>query len=390
MFVANRTYCQRMNRLLMILWVMISLVSCRNADDEPEVDANGERTVLVWLAGDNNLSSEVSRKISALAQGYFAAKQPDTRLLVYADRKNDHPQLIEIVGKGELKVLATYPAHNSASSETLNRMLTEMMETAPAKSYGLILFSHATGWLPKGALENPKNYRTDRSIKRTIFDDNGDQMSIADFAEALPGEFDYIVFENCFAASIEVAYELRNKADRILVSSAEILSPGFEEVYASSLGLLMQPNPDLNGFAQRYYEYRNEMTGNSRSATVSVVNTSAIEPLTDLVRGIETTTEPIPEEDLPLMQRFNRHNYTLFFDLAEYLEMRAPDRKTEIRTAIGNVVEYAANTPTFMPGSSYNGFQIDRHCGLTTYIHQSAFPLLNEDYRNTSWYNSTH
>lgn len=382
-------FYQIMDRLLLLL-LLVLLVSCKGEEDEPVADSTTERTVLVWLAGDNNLSSEVPRKISALAQGYLAAKQPDTRLLIYADRRNDYPQLIEITGKGELKILATYPAHNSASPETLNRMLTEMMATAPARSYGLILFSHATGWLPTGALEHPTDYFEAKSLSRSIFDDNGDQMSIQDFAKALPCAFDYITFENCFTAGIEVAYELRNKADRILVSSAEILSPGFEEIYFSSLGLLMQPDADLNSFAQKYFEYRNAMSGNHRSATVSVINTYAVGALADLARSIESSTVPIPEEDLQFMQRFNRHNYTLFFDLAEYLEMRAPDRETEISAAISNAVEYAANTATFMPGSSYNGFHIDRHCGLTTYIPQSRFPELNEEYYKTEWYKATH
>lgn len=366
------------------------LISCRNEGDEPASGPVAERTVLVWLAGDNDLSSEVPRKISALAHGYQAAGQQNVRLLIYADRRGSYPQLMEVVGQGELSILATYPAHDSASPQTLGRMLREMTETAPARSYGLITFSHATGWLPAGALEHPSDYFGQKTLSRSILDDNGDQMSIADFADALPCRFDYIVFENCFTAGIELAYELRDKAGRILVSSAEILSPGFEELYPSSLRLLIQPNADLNGFAQRYFEYRDAMSGNARSATVSVINTAALGALADLVRSMESSSEPIPEEYLQQMQRFNRHDHTLFFDLEEYLEVRSPQRKSEINAAISNAVEYAANTATFMPGSIYNGFHIVRHCGLTTYISQSKFPELNEEYRKTAWYQATH
>lgn len=370
---------------------ILIISSCNN--DEPVInfnDSETEFTLLVWLSGDNDLSSEVPGKISALANGYFGTESYDCRVIIYSDRKGAYPKVEELSSKGELINIEYFPPHNSASAETLNLVISKMMETAPAKSYGLIVFSHATGWLPTGALEHPTDYFEPKSLSRSIFDDNGDQMSISDFADALPCKFDYIVFENCFTAGIEVAYELRNKADRILVSSAEILSPGFEEIYSSSLGLLMQPNADLNSFAQKYFEYRNAMSGNSRSATVSVINCSAIEPLADLVRSIESSTESIPEEDLPYMQRFNRHNYTLFFDLAEYLESRAPEREVEINAAINNAVEYAANTSTFMPGNSYNGFQIYRHCGITTYIPQSKFPELNEEYYKTAWYQATH
>lgn len=377
-----------MNRLLLSLLLALFIVSCKSDDDEP-VDSTVERTVLVWLAGDNNLSSEVPRKISALAQGFFAAKQPNTRLLIYADRRNDYPQLIEIVGQGELKIIATYPAHNSASPETLNRMLSEMMNTAPAKSYGLIVFSHATGWLPQGALENPT--LEEKPLSRTVFDDNGEQMTLAELADALPADvrFDYIVFENCFMGGAEVAYTLRDKADRLLVSSAEILSPGFEEIYSSSLYRLFAPTPDLSGFAADYYNYRNAKSGNHRSATVSVINTSAMPQLASLVSEIISEATPLDEEKLKTMQRFNRHDYTLFFDLEEYLCELAPDRAREIRTAISEAVEYAAATADFMPTYDH-GLHIARHCGLTVYIPQTRFPALNAAYTETAWHRATH
>jgi len=388
----------KMNRLLLFLLTALFFASCRDdRSDPPATDTTAERTVLVWLAGDNNLSSEVPRKIAALAQGYRNVKQKEARLLIYSDRRGDYPQLAEIVGPGEIRNLATYPAHNSASPETFNRMLSEMMEQAPARHYGLIVFSHATGWLPKGALEHPADFENRCSVagssqSRTVFDDNGEQMSIADFAEALPvpdgGKFDYILFENCFTAGIEVAYELRDKADRLLVSSAEILSPGFEKIYSPALGLLMQSTPDLAGFAEAYYDYRNAMYGNNRSATVSVLNTAALEPLTELARSIEAAAPPLDKDLLSRMQRFNRHTYTLFFDLEEYLETRCPDRADEIRFAIGNIVEYSACTASFIPGYT-NGFTIRRHCGITTYIPQSDFPALNAEYCKTAWYKAT-
>ena len=84
-----------------------------------------------------------------------------------------------------------------------------------------------------------------------VLDDDGNQMFLGDFANALPAGIkpDYILFENCFMAGIEVAYALKDKARRLLVSSAEILSPGFEEVYMSSLDCLTGDETDLTKFA---------------------------------------------------------------------------------------------------------------------------------------------
>ena len=357
--------------------------------DEPVPDVHvSERTVLVWLAGDNNLYSEVSHKLSALAEGVRNAAPEDCRLLVYADRRGNYPQLIEILPDGNYSVLETYPAQNSASPETFSSFLNYMIETAPARHYGLILFSHATGWLPQGALENPS--LEEKPLSRTVFDDNGEQMTLAELADALPADvkFDFIVFENCFMGGAEVAYALRDKADRLLVSSAEILSPGFEEIYSSSLYRLFDQTPDLSGFADDYYNYRNAKSGNHRSATVSVINTSAMPQLASLASEIISETTPLDEEKLKTMQRFNRHDYTLFFDLEEYLCALAPDRTAEIRAAINEAVEYAAATADFMPTYDH-GFHIARHCGLTVYIPQPRFPALNAAYTETVWYRAT-
>lgn len=370
--------------ILPILSVLFLLCACEKDEPVPEPHVSG-RTVLVWLAADNDLYPEVTHKLSALAEGFMNASPSDCRLLVYADRRGHYPQLMEIMSDGSQRVLETYPAQNSASPDTFSRLLTHMLEIAPARHYGLIVFSHATGWLPQGALENPALEAKTQS--RTVFDDNGAQMTLAELADALPADvrFDYIVFENCFMGGAEVAYALRDKTDRLLASCAEIISPGFQEIYSSSFSKLVASSPDLEGFAADYYNYRNAKAGNHRSATVSVINTSGMPRLASLAAEIIRGSTPLDEEKLQTMQRFNRHDYTLFFDLEEYLCELAPERAAEIRSAISGAVEYAAATADFMPGYDH-GIHIARHCGLTVYIPQSRFTALNAAYRETDWY----
>lgn len=52
------------------------------------------------------------------------------------------------------------------------------------------------------------------------------EMELEEFAAAIPdGQLDFIVFEACLMAGVEVAYVLRGKTDYILSSAAEIVSP---------------------------------------------------------------------------------------------------------------------------------------------------------------------
>lgn len=99
----------------------------------------------------------------------------------------------------------------------LKRVINDVTRLYPAKSYGLIVFSHGSGWLPPHTLVNGS---------RSIIIDNDNEMEITDFAMALPDHlFEFIIFEACNMAGIEVAYELRNKAAYIMASSAPVVSP---------------------------------------------------------------------------------------------------------------------------------------------------------------------
>lgn len=89
---------------------------------------------------------------------------------------------------------------------------------------------------------------------------------------ALPDHlFEFIIFEACNMAGIEVAYELRNKAAYIMASSAPVVSPGFTPIYAGSISCLLEEAADLQRFAENYFHYWNLMEGDKRSATISII-----------------------------------------------------------------------------------------------------------------------
>ena len=57
------------------------------------------------------------------------------------------------------------------------------------------------------------------------------------------------------------------------------------EVYPSALSYLYQPTPELERFAQSYFDAWNSKTGDYRSATISVVRTEYLEELALLARA---------------------------------------------------------------------------------------------------------
>ena len=77
-------------------------------------------------------------------------------------------------------------------------------------------------------------------------------------------KLDYILMDTCLMGCVEVAYELRNKCDRLLFSPTEILSDGM--VYTTMAALLTNvATPSLNTIAKEYFDHYQAQSGLYRS-----------------------------------------------------------------------------------------------------------------------------
>ena len=385
-----------MNSLVLFILLMFFCASC--VEKHTPETAVADRTVIVYIAADNNLSGEVSSKISALEEGFSQVDASRNRLVIFADRAGQGASLMEVLNGG-IETVAEYPEFNSADTGSMKRIISEIALRDQSKSYGFICFSHASGWLPAGALNDPQGYhkKTDAYggsgvSQHTVLQDGDVQMEISDFADAvaLPGgkKYDFIVFENCYMAGIEVAYELSNVADYMLASSTEILSPGFLYSYRMDLSLLYEKDADLVGFAESYFDYWNSRTGAWQSATVSVIDLSYIPMLAQKAGAIIRTGRYLVSDPSGI-QHFNRNYHHLFFDLSQYLEAvsggQVPELMEEYYSILGETVPYSDATESFMTGYPYS-FEIKSSCGLTTYIMQPGLETLNDDYMTTKYY----
>ena len=372
--------------------LMALLLSCRETPpDEP-----AKHLLLVYMVGDNNLNNYTLEKIEALQRGFLAS--PGNKLLIYND-SGFAPSLIEIVNKKGSNIKHHVNSYgddtNSANPAVLARIIDEVKTKYPAQSYGLILFSHASGWLPKGYLTTPRSI----SDARTIFQDKQSEMELPNFSAAIPDHlFNYIVIEACYMAGIEVAYELKDKADYIVASSAEIVDPGFMYAYEHGINLLFSAPPNLSLlslFTELAYNYLNQTTNSdseygkslNSSATFSIIKTGEIENLVAFVRDNCDWSRHI---NFSRVQDFGRtKDRNLFFDFEGVYSQLLPtdEQQRELSRLISKCVvkKYATN---YFFGNLPDGFKIDYHSGLSTYAPQNLFPELNEKYTKTKWHNT--
>lgn len=373
------------------------LSSCwidEHADGTP---VQAYRTVLFYLAGDGDASGEVQSRLDALQEIWNNDIALGGRLLVYIGASTDTPaRLMEMVaddldgGKVTLHELRTYEDANSASSEGLSRVINDMYTLYPSQDYGMVLFSQGSGWLPAEHLEVPRRRSAGADSRsnpqantRSVIGEESNFLELRDFALAIPnGQFSFIVLESGYMAGIEVAYELKEKTDYLIATSTEIPSPGFLPVYEAMLPELFKAYPFYRKAAQAYFDFYNRSSGDFRSATISVIRTSKLEPLKRMLNAAESRVGDWEELNRGSLQAFDRREDNhLFYDLGDYFRLIGNDEeRAAFADSLSLAVVYEAATEAFLPQSG--GFDITSHSGLTIYIPDVHYPILNGQRRS--------
>jgi hypothetical protein len=336
---------------------------CSCSKDKNDFPAT--RTVIAYLSADNDLWEDALRSIEEMKAGF---REVGARLVVFADIANEAPCIIEI-GANTATTVRIYPEFNSADASQMRKILEEIIAMYPAESYGLILWSHGSSWLPAGVQ------------LRSFGDDSGVQMNIAELAAALPVRFDYILFDACLMGSVEVAHELRQKTGFIVAFSLPVLYTGFP--YEDILPELLSPRPDLRKVAKGYFDYYQQiMTGIFQSATIAVIDTGELEKLALATRRI-IETHPFDKSafDRTAVQRMDAYEEQYLFDFMDFISKSFPGaNKSELTGQLNKTVLYKAHTAKFM-----NQFEINTFCGLSCYIPLESREDLNDYYRQLEW-----
>lgn len=221
---------------IFLLLVMTTLFTACHKDNDSEEDVTPERTILVYVAGDNNLSNYADLDLKEMKTASLKLGNRQ-RLIVYVDQAdNNTPPFFARIKDGQYVDSVSTEESLTADPAVLEKALRYMRTNYPAKSYGLVLWGHGTGWLLSNDDIDYPNYPQSRAYGGDTGNNSTASagkywMNIQPLARAIANGMDgtpltFVMGDCCSFGSIEIAYELRNVTEYVIGSPAEIPDDG--------------------------------------------------------------------------------------------------------------------------------------------------------------------
>lgn len=372
------------------------LQSCEQEDTIPESSDPGGRLILIYAVAANNLQKNFYSDMQELKDVAPRLDLKRNKVLVYAVLNDAVCALMELDSQGRLDTVARFPELPlSTSPERINEVMEMVRHDYAAYPYkGLVLWSHATGWLPYFGGNSPRK-PVMHSFGSDNYHDANYQTNITDLADAIPaGLFDFIWFDCCYMANIETYYQLRDKCDHLVGSVLETDEDGMP--YDLTMPYLLRREADLRAAAFEFYDsciakdefYQQHMPTVHIAVSVSIVDTQALNALASASRVFFATGQPpLTFTDIQNYSRLSGNRP--FYDMEQFLD--AYSDVNEIARA--NLKQAFSDAVTFklISDKDFNGrpISVADYSGLSMHAFADNGTPDNNFYKVLDWYKAT-
>lgn len=379
--------------------LVIVLAACSNEIPEQQPAKRSGRTVLAYLISNNagtSLDNDLRNNVIDMYTALGNMKESCTLLVFYRPYTGDaplsKPTLMSFYadGRGNINNVAAltgseltfdavcriaqkkeYTMNSQIATDpvVMEEVFTDMQTVAPSDSYGLILGSHASGWM-KGT-----------SVPTKAFgDDDGYNIDIPDLADVLKNSFseklDFVLFDACMMGTAEVGYELRETTSYCIASVMETPVYGFP--YDQILPYLYSENVDYSAVCHEFISFNKTKDA---WGTCAVMDCSQMENLASAVKAkLLEWQDALSSVSMRNVQQYGVNSYKYFsYDVLDFF--RELGRKsgvvktTDLNEAIASVqsaLNQAVIAKDCLSGVDYDfdGLVIDgtRFCGIGMYI----------------------
>ena len=392
-----------MKKWLYTLLVVV-LAACSNEIPEQQPAKRSGRTVLAYLISNSPKSLEKNLQDNVVDMYMALAEIKDSCTLLVFYRPQEYSSYLDVPtllcfdtdGRGNINNLPAltgtdltfesvcqvaqkkeYTMNSQIATDpvVMEEVLKDMQKIAPSDSYGLILGSHASGWMKGNSVQS-----------KAFGDDDGYNIDIPDLADVLKNSFseklDFVLFDACMMGTAEVGYELRETTSYCIASVMETPVYGFP--YDQILPYLYSENIDYPAVCHEFMSFNKT---NNLWGTCAVMDCSQMENLASAVKAkLSEWQDALSSVSMQNVQQYGVGSYRYFsYDVLDFF--RELGRKsgvvktTDLNEAIASVqsaLNQAVIAKDCLSGVDYDfdGAVIDgtRFCGIGMYILEEYNP----------------
>jgi hypothetical protein len=400
----------QMKKWLYTLLVIV-LAACSNEIPEQQPAKRSGRTVLAYLISNSPKSLEGNLQDNVVDMYMALAEIKDSCTLLVFYRPQEYSSYLDVPtllcfdtdGRGNINNLPAvtgtdltfesvcqvaqkkeYTMNSQIATDpvVMEEVLKDMQKIAPSDSYGLILGSHASGWMKGNSVQS-----------KAFGDDDGYNIDIPDLANVLKKSFseklDFVLFDACMMGNAEVGYELKDVTSHCIASVMETPVYGFP--YDRILPYLYSENVDYSAVCHEFISFNKtkDVWG-----TCAVMDCSQMENLASAVKAkLSEWEDALSSVSMQNVQQYGVNSYKYFsYDVLDFfreLGGKSGVAETDLNEAIASiqtVLNEAVIAKECIPNPSNSSFRVDetRFCGIGMYIPKEINDYVPD---NISWNN---
>lgn len=383
------------------LLIIIAFVFSSCNKDEPSIEQEVDQTLFMYLPWASNLLSYFYTNIEDMEKAIETGILKNERVVVFFSTSESEASLFELKyqnGKCVRHNIRDYTNPPFTTAEGISSILNEVISYAPAKRYAMAINCHGMAWVP---VQRTSQLRSDSMEKEYWEYDNAIQTrwfggvtteyqtDISTFAEGIQRsgvKMEYIMFDDCYMSSIEVAYDLKDVTDHIIASPCEVLAHGMPY---DRVGQYMVGKVDYAFLSEIYIDfYKNYEI--MPCGTIATINCNELDNLAAVMREINRK-HTFDESLRATLQRMDGYSPTRFFDYGDYVTKLCGD-DTELLEKFN--AQYERTVPSssrkhteYFYTMSSGKIKINTYSGVTT-SDPSISPYTSAK-NETSWHRAT-
>ena len=254
------------------------------------------KTLFMFLPWSTDLTGYFYTNIADMEARVSRRGLEHERILVFMSTSSTEATMFEIIhskGKCDRETLKRYGTSGFTTVEGITGILNDVQEFAPAPVYAMIIGSHGMGWLPVDGTQADSLFRMkkhweyqEQPLTRYFGGLTREfQTDVGTLARGIVGagvKMEYILFDDCYMSSVEVAYELKEATRFLIASTSEMMAYGMP--YAT-VGEFLLGNPDYGSLCEGFHDFYSTYEMMS-CGTLAVTDCSELDNMAAIMKSI--------------------------------------------------------------------------------------------------------